>query len=109
MLTRVVATYGGHLELSAFAHMTQRNVKVIQPGLVYVIEWDAGGDNVADRSPSPPPSHASTALQDINADEHEKRMTRRERKRAEREKGTQPPPPTPVSTDEGTLGPVYVA
>ncbi|KAF9022831.1 cysteine proteinase [Hymenopellis radicata] len=31
------ATYGGHMELSAFAHLTQRHVKVIQPGLVYVI------------------------------------------------------------------------
>ncbi|KAJ7814669.1 hypothetical protein B0H14DRAFT_3111919 [Mycena olivaceomarginata] len=36
------ATYGGHMELSAFAHLTRRNVKVIQPGLVYVIEWAAG-------------------------------------------------------------------
>ncbi|KAF8063988.1 hypothetical protein FPV67DRAFT_1697873 [Lyophyllum atratum] len=35
------ATYGGHMELSAFAHLTKRNVKVIQPGLVYVIEWAA--------------------------------------------------------------------
>ncbi|KAF9468358.1 hypothetical protein BDZ94DRAFT_1246602 [Collybia nuda] len=35
------ATYGGHMELSAFAHLTHRNVKVIQPGLVYVIEWAA--------------------------------------------------------------------
>ncbi|PPQ84844.1 hypothetical protein CVT26_011917, partial [Gymnopilus dilepis] len=26
-------TYGGHMELSAFAHMTKRNIKVIQPGL----------------------------------------------------------------------------
>lgn len=39
-------TYGGHLELSAFAHFARRNVKVIQPGLVYVIEWNAGGDEV---------------------------------------------------------------
>lgn len=46
------ATYGGHVELSAFAHMTRRNVKVIQPGLVYVIEWDAGGwEDGATRSP----------------------------------------------------------
>ncbi|TFK27237.1 hypothetical protein FA15DRAFT_666530 [Coprinopsis marcescibilis] len=37
-------TYGGHLELSAFAHTVRRNVKVVQPGLVYVIEWDAGLD-----------------------------------------------------------------
>jgi OTU domain-containing protein 3 len=37
-------TYGGHVELSAFAHLMKRNVKVIQPGLVYVIEWNAGGE-----------------------------------------------------------------
>ncbi|RXW13398.1 hypothetical protein EST38_g12456 [Candolleomyces aberdarensis] len=37
-------TYGGHLELSAFAHMSKRDVKVVQPGLVYVIEWAAGLD-----------------------------------------------------------------
>ncbi|KAF5368742.1 hypothetical protein D9757_010437 [Collybiopsis confluens] len=34
------ATYGGHMELSAFAHLTKRNIKVIQPGLVYVIQSD---------------------------------------------------------------------
>lgn len=32
------------MELSAFAHLTRRNVKVIQPGLVYVIDWSAGWD-----------------------------------------------------------------
>jgi len=40
---RETSTYGGHLELSAFAHLSKRNVKVIQPGLVYVIEWNAAG------------------------------------------------------------------
>ncbi|KAG8891601.1 hypothetical protein FRC01_014609, partial [Tulasnella sp. 417] len=39
---RLNGTYGGHLELSAFAHLMRRNVKVIQPGLVYVIEWRTG-------------------------------------------------------------------
>lgn len=37
----ITATYGGHMELSAFAHLTQRHVKVIQPGLVYVISPQA--------------------------------------------------------------------
>ncbi|KAF8553262.1 cysteine proteinase [Imleria badia] len=46
-------TYGGHLELSAFAHFVRRNVKVVQPGLVYVIEWNAGGEAIADQSTSP--------------------------------------------------------
>lgn len=45
------------MELSAFAHLTRRNVKVIQPGLVYVIEWAAGGD-AADQSPQ---RHQGTA------------------------------------------------
>ncbi|KAI0061312.1 cysteine proteinase [Artomyces pyxidatus] len=59
-LMRQAATYGGHLELSAFAHMARRDVKVIQPGLVYVIEWSTGGvDSDADEGPSssssPPP------------------------------------------------------
>ena len=36
------ATYGGHMELSAFAHLSKRNIKLIQPGPVYVIEWQAG-------------------------------------------------------------------
>ncbi|QRV85454.1 OTU-like cysteine protease [Ceratobasidium sp. AG-Ba] len=31
-------TYGGHLELTAFAQLKALNVKVVQPGLVYVIE-----------------------------------------------------------------------
>ncbi len=31
------ATYGGHMELSAFADMTRRDVKGIQPCLVYGI------------------------------------------------------------------------
>ncbi|KAJ7066428.1 hypothetical protein C8F01DRAFT_701412 [Mycena amicta] len=46
------ATYGGHLELSAFAHLTRRNVKVIQPGLVYVIEWSGGAGPSSPTSPS---------------------------------------------------------
>ena len=63
-----LATYGGHLELSAFAHMTKRNVKVIQPGLVYVIEWDAGGGDAED-----PFAQADTAA----TDGREKRRSRR--------------------------------
>ena len=53
------ATYGGHMELSAFANMVRRNVKVIQPGLVYVIEWDgssagSGASQVASSSTTTP-------------------------------------------------------
>ena len=55
------ATYGGHMELSAFAHLSKRNIKVIQPGLVYVIEWQAGESSTTasssskDENPHPEP------------------------------------------------------
>ncbi|KAI0668996.1 hypothetical protein C8Q78DRAFT_223334 [Trametes maxima] len=75
---RQQATYGGHLELSAFAHMTKRNVKVIQPRLVYVIEWDAGGDFVDE----PPQAEPSTVADEPLPDSREKRRQRRERRRS---------------------------
>ncbi|KAF5329656.1 hypothetical protein D9619_009192 [Psilocybe cf. subviscida] len=53
---KLTATYGGHMELSAFAHMTRRNIKVVQPGLVYVIEWRAGEPSPSDSKPSEPSS-----------------------------------------------------
>ncbi|KAI0751989.1 hypothetical protein C8Q74DRAFT_1211507 [Fomes fomentarius] len=91
---RQQATYGGHLELSAFAHMSKRNVKVIQPGLVYVIEWDAGGD-FGDSSATP----------DIDStlDDREQRRQRRERRRSEAEKSAAEDEPSM------TTGTVYVA
>lgn len=44
------------MELSAFAHMAHRNVKVVQPGLVYVIEWQAFATSSSPTSESPSPS-----------------------------------------------------
>jgi hypothetical protein len=38
------------MELSAFTHLSKRNIKVIQPGLVYVIEWQAGESSSASTS-----------------------------------------------------------
>ena len=48
------------MELSAFAHLSKRNIKVIQPGLVYVIEWQAGespptASSSKDDNPHPEP------------------------------------------------------
>ncbi|KAF9450993.1 hypothetical protein P691DRAFT_809016 [Macrolepiota fuliginosa MF-IS2] len=48
------ATYGGHMELSAFAHMARKNVKVVQPGLVYVIEWQAFASSPTSDTKPPP-------------------------------------------------------
>ncbi|KAH9856199.1 hypothetical protein C2E23DRAFT_507100 [Lenzites betulinus] len=91
---RQQATYGGHLELSAFAHMTKRNVKVIQPGLVYVIQWDAGGD---------PAEEPSSPVHDTPADGQ-----RRSRRGRTRSTSDQYPSPedTELITSQGT---VYVA
>jgi OTU domain-containing protein 3 len=71
------ATYGGHLELSAFAHLTQRDVKVIQPGLVYVIEWAAGGN----LSPNRTAPKELLPEDDSQLDDREKRRLRRDQKR----------------------------
>ncbi|KAI6002467.1 hypothetical protein F5J12DRAFT_841232 [Pisolithus orientalis] len=74
---RQQGTYGGHLELSAFAHFARRNVKVIQPGLVYVIEWNAGGVDEADTSAR------GLVGADEASDAREKRRLRRQQKRGE--------------------------
>ena len=50
--------------MSAFAHMMRRDVKVIQPGLVYVIDWSAGWDPadlaILNSTASPIAPHTST-------------------------------------------------
>lgn len=37
---RTLGTYGGHLELSAFAHAVLKPIRIVQPGLVYVVACD---------------------------------------------------------------------
>ncbi|KAG6335413.1 hypothetical protein ID866_3674 [Astraeus odoratus] len=76
---RQQGTYGGHLELSAFAHFARRNVKVIQPGLVYVIEWHTGGDEVDTLHSLRDPSFQAND----ETDTREKRRLRRQQKREE--------------------------
>ena len=89
--------------------MIKRNVKVVQPGLVYIIEWNAGGDPATDsRSPSPAPARASPAPQTPAADDGEKTLTRRERKRLERQTSAALPP-LPPANDDTANATVYVA
>ncbi|EPQ55723.1 cysteine proteinase [Gloeophyllum trabeum ATCC 11539] len=84
---RQPATYGGHMELSAFAHMTKRDVKVVQPGLVYVIEWAAGGDFDEPAQPSSgPSSEPDTSVDDPALDARERRRLLREKKREAKER-----------------------
>lgn len=77
---RQQGTYGGHLELSAFAHYARRHVKVIQPGLVYVIEWNAGGDEI-EASASPSTRGCPDQMDDVEMDPREKRRLRRQQRR----------------------------
>ncbi|KAI9507881.1 hypothetical protein F5148DRAFT_1284653 [Russula earlei] len=91
-LMRQPATYGGHLELSAFAHMKKCNVKVIQPGLIYLIEWAAGWDPVAvavaKEAPTSSTSSLATTLieRDPVMNDRSRRAARRESRRADRVK-----------------------
>ena len=93
-------TYGGHLELSAFAHFVRRDVKVIQPGLVYVIEWFAGWD------PSEIATTSGPSFESLSSpiDSREKRRMKRDKVRADQEKIEHVHMDTPVPQR-----PIYVA
>lgn len=93
-------TYGGHLELSAFAHYARRDVKVMQPGLVYVIEWSAGWDP-SEIAATPGPSFEEPPSP---VDSREKRRIKRDKVRADQEKIEHPRADTPVPQR-----PIYVA
>lgn len=97
------ATYGGHLELSAFAHLTRRNVKVIQPGLVYVIEWAAGGSDASG------PVAGSTSTEDDSLNERERRRLRRDEKRAEKRMQMEDNDDDSDDLADPAAGAVYVA
>ncbi|KAI0270389.1 hypothetical protein BC834DRAFT_510962 [Gloeopeniophorella convolvens] len=85
-LMRQPATYGGHLELSAFAHMKRCNVKVIQPGLVYLIEWAAGWDPATMKETPASSSSSSLATTLIEREpvinDRSRRAARRESRKA---------------------------
>ena len=77
------AVYGGHMELSAFAQMTRRNIKVIQPGLVYVIQYDPPQPKTPTKpaskdkkSTTEPPSKTPSKASSIAADDSPSRRTR---------------------------------
>ncbi|KAF8521101.1 hypothetical protein BU17DRAFT_88368 [Hysterangium stoloniferum] len=76
---RIPGTYGGHLELSAFAHLKRRNVKVIQPGLVYVIEWSCGWTS----DMNPPVVEA--AIDESTLNERDRRRLRRDKVKLEKQ------------------------
>jgi OTU domain-containing protein 3 len=88
------------MELSAFAHFTQRNIKVIQPGLVYVIEWNAGGDP------------DDFQKDDNHADDNPANARERRKQRRERLKEKTHTAPTQIDSehdDSRTCSTIYVA
>jgi len=90
-------TYGGHLELSAFAHCRRRDLKVIQPGLVYVIEWNTGVNDDAVAGPS---SQAGDA---------EDRERRRLRRTSQKHAASKPASASADEPPEEATGTIYVA
>lgn len=105
-------TYGGHLELTAFAHLKRRDVKVIQPGLVYVIEWAAGGE--------PPPTSPTMSMSSVSSthepalSDRDARRMRREKKKDLKEKAAKSKRQSGENDDDDSEGPsctgaVYVA
>ncbi|CEL61259.1 OTU domain-containing protein 3 OS=Homo sapiens GN=OTUD3 PE=1 SV=1 [Rhizoctonia solani AG-1 IB] len=79
-------TYGGHLELTAFAQLKVVNVKVVQPGLVYVIE----GAKIDIFGPSTSTGSAAGGEEAAPASSKDKRKAKKERlkkKAAERAAG----------------------
>ncbi|KAG8908826.1 hypothetical protein FRB99_003064 [Tulasnella sp. 403] len=84
---RQAGTYGGHLELSAFAHLKRRNVKVIQPGLVYVIEWSTGPNASSIPSTSATRNEPAASSSDAGAAvSTDSALSSREQRRARRER-----------------------
>lgn len=76
---RTLGTYGGHLELSAFAHAMLKPIRIVQPGLVYVVACDDG--SAAARAARTRREHArAKALKDTPTDVEPARSARRSRR-----------------------------
>ncbi|KAL5525163.1 hypothetical protein ACEPAF_9032 [Sanghuangporus sanghuang] len=113
---RQPGTYGGHLELTAFAHLKRRDVKVIQPGLVYVIEWRSGGD-LSPTTPDASQDERDDSVVSALLDERDARRTRREKKKELKGRAARAKQSSRISRDDSesddeddsSLGPVYVA
>jgi hypothetical protein len=65
-------TYGTHIELVAFAHLFRRPIKVVQPGLIYIIESDDQSPTTTTKTSKKRDSMASTSSQVMTDDEGER-------------------------------------
>lgn len=88
--------------------MSRRNVKVVQPGLVYVIEWDAGGDSSPETPPGSP-SPSSSTLPAVGSDTTSSGRDKRRAKRDTKRDHDKPPPELPAGAFVPSEYPIYVA
>ncbi|THH26413.1 hypothetical protein EUX98_g7777 [Antrodiella citrinella] len=88
--------------------MSHRNVKVVQPGLVYVIEWDAGGDP-SHETPSNSPLQSSSTLPAVGSDTTSSGRDKRHAKRDVKRDHDKPPPELPTGSFVPSDYPIYVA
>lgn len=83
-LMRENGTYGGHLELHAFAQMKQKQIKIVQPGLVYVVE-DVDDSPEAVRAREEKERERLRVQNSIEAGTGPAPLTERQRRRQKRE------------------------
>ena len=99
--------------------MKKRNVKVIQPGLVYVIEWGAGGDTAESSSPLQQHDDSEDEREEVedNVDvggpnttlsSRDQRKLRKEKRKAQKE-GAKGLKAASVGEELAAHGTVYVA
>ena len=104
-------TYGGHLELSAYAQLKQKRIKIVQPGLVYLV---SGGDEslAAERAREEKEKERKVAQDAVEPgtegpppSERERRRLRREAKMAKSASMTSEATVIDESTQDAVAGP----
>ncbi|KAH8914524.1 cysteine proteinase [Atractiella rhizophila] len=80
-------TYGGHLELSAFAKLKRRRIKVVQPGLVYVVGWKDESPSASNDAASASPSGTSSSTVMLSRKERRSRLKRELEREMDAERG----------------------
>lgn len=98
-LMRENGTYGGHLELHAFAQMKQKQIKIVQPGLVYVVE-DVDDSPEAIRAREEKERERLRVQNSIEAGTGSAPLTERQRRRQKREESKRDKKSTKLSSSD---------
>ncbi|KAJ1019991.1 hypothetical protein NDA16_004272 [Ustilago loliicola] len=101
-LMRENGTYAGHLELHAFAQLKQKQIKIVQPGLVYVVE-DVDDSPEAIRAREEKERERLRVQNSIQAGTGPAPLTERQRRRQKREESKRDKKPSKLaSSDEAS-------